>query len=116
MLENRPPIIGGVLWGVYFISFCPKMTLEERITKTKNNSEICRFRRIYILVIPFSKGIFGQNVRKYTPHNWGGVLWGIYSLIFCPMMPLEYSKEKFKMKIYFQKIIKLPKMTVECLF
>ena len=58
------------------------MTLEERITKTKNNSEICRFRRIYILVIPFSKGIFGQNVRKYTPHNWGrGIMGDLFSNI-----------------------------------
>ena len=39
MLYNRPPIIGGVLWGVYYIKFCPKMPVAKEISKTKNQSE-----------------------------------------------------------------------------
>ena len=46
MLLNRPPIIGGVLWGVCFLYFPHKMPLEKVICKTK--IRILRFARAEI--------------------------------------------------------------------
>ena len=31
MLENRPPIIGGVLWEIYFLAFRPEMPIQHTI-------------------------------------------------------------------------------------